>query len=54
MFWLFFVFFIFLAISATPLLGSLEVRWSLEIMIGLFVFFIILGWGLFIFYPAFS
>lgn len=54
MFWLFVIFFVLLAISATPLLGLLEVNWSLPLMIGLFGVFIILGWALFIFYPSFS
>jgi hypothetical protein len=54
MFWLFVIFFALLAISATPLLGLFEVRWSLEILVALFVAFFIAGWALFIFYPVFS
>gem|GEM_PF-5629455 len=54
MVWLFLIFLFLLALSASPLLGSLDVRWSLEIMIGLFVAFFIAGWVILICYPLFS
>lgn len=54
MFWLFLTFFVLLLISATPLLGSLNVRGSFEFMIGLFVFFFVAGWILFLCYPLFQ
>jgi hypothetical protein len=54
MLWLFLIFFVLLAISATPLLGSLNIRWSLEIMVGLFAACFVAGWLIFIFYPLFS
>ncbi|WP_367286730.1 hypothetical protein [Laspinema palackyanum] len=50
MIWLFSLFFVLLLISATPLLGTLKVRWSFEIMVGLFAFFAVAGWGLFLGY----
>jgi hypothetical protein len=51
---LFLVFAVLLLISATPLLGCFEIRWSLPLMIGLFGAFLLAGWALFIFYPLFS
>lgn len=53
MVWFILVFLVVLAISATPLLGSLNVRWSLEIMIGLFVTFFVASWIILIVYPLF-
>jgi hypothetical protein len=54
MIWLFLIFLVLLVISATPLLGSFNIRWSLEIMIALFAAFFIAGWLIFMFYPQFS
>jgi hypothetical protein len=51
---LFSVFFILLLLSASPLLGSFNIRWSLEIMIGLFAAFVVAGWVLFLCLPLFS
>ncbi len=51
---LFSVFFVLLILSASPLLGCFEIRWSLPIMVGLFAAFVVAGWALFIFYPLFS
>ncbi len=53
MVWFILIFLFILALSATPLLGSLNVPWSLEIMIGLFVAFFVTGWLILIFYPLF-
>lgn len=50
MVWLFSLFFVLLLISATPLLGTLKVKWSFEIMVGLFAFFAVAGWALFLGY----
>jgi hypothetical protein len=54
MLWFILLFLLILATAVTPLLGSLNVRWSLEIMIGLFVAFFIASWIILIFYPQFS
>jgi hypothetical protein len=54
MLWFILLFLLILATSVTPLLGSLNVRWSLEIMIGLFIAFFIASWIILIFYPQFS
>jgi hypothetical protein len=51
MVWFILMFLFVLALSVTPLLGSLNVRWSLQIMIGLFVAFFVAGWVILIFYP---
>ena len=51
---LFLVFILLLLISATPLLGLLEIRWSLQFMLALFALFFVAGWVLFICYPLFS
>jgi hypothetical protein len=53
MLWFILIFLFILALSVTPLLGSLNVRWSLEIMIGLFVAFFVAGWIILITYPLF-
>ncbi len=53
--WLLFgAFFILLLISATPILGSLEVKGSLTFLLWLFGIFFVGGWVLFICYPLFS
>ncbi|HEY9707545.1 MAG TPA: hypothetical protein V6D48_05015, partial [Oculatellaceae cyanobacterium] len=52
MVWFILMFLFVLALSATPLLGSLKVRWSLEVMIGLFAAFFVAGWVILIFYPV--
>jgi hypothetical protein len=54
MVWFILLFLFILALSVTPLLGSFNVRWSLQIMIGLFVAFFIASWIILIFYPRFS
>ncbi|MEB3826803.1 hypothetical protein [Phormidium sp. CCY1219] len=54
MFWLFLAFFVLLLISATPLLGTFNVRWSFEIMIALFGIFFVGGWVLLFCYPLFN
>jgi uncharacterized membrane protein (DUF485 family) len=54
MVWFILVFLFVLILSASPLLGSLNVRWSLEIMIGLFVAFFVVSWIILIFYPQFG
>jgi hypothetical protein len=51
MVWFVLIFLFILLLSATPLLGSLNVPWSLEIMIGLFAAFFIASWIILIFYP---
>ena len=51
---LFLVFILLLVISATPLLGLLEIRWSLQLMLALCALFLVAGWALFICYPLFS
>ena len=51
--WFILIFLLVLGISATPLLGSLNVRWSLELMLGLFAAFFVTSWIILIFYPLF-
>ncbi|MDJ1185393.1 hypothetical protein [Roseofilum casamattae] len=51
---LFTVFVVLLLISATPLLGSFEVKWTLPFLLWLFGIFFVGGWILFICYPLFS
>ncbi|MBK4732067.1 hypothetical protein JJD41_19645 [Oxynema sp. CENA135] len=53
-FWLFLVFFVLLLISATPLLGSFNIKGSLEFMLILFGIFFVGGWILFLCFPLFS
>jgi hypothetical protein len=45
---------ILLIISATPLLGSLKVEWSLNLMLGLFAAFFVMGLVVFVCYPMFG
>jgi hypothetical protein len=52
MVWFILMFLFVLVLSATPLLGSMNVPWSLEIMVGLFVAFLVAGWVILIFYPV--
>jgi len=54
MVWFILVFLLVLATGVTPLLGSFNVRWSLQIMIGLFVAYFIVAWIVLITYPMFS
>lgn len=51
---LFSIFIVLLIISASPLLGSFNIPWSLPIMFGLFAILLVAGWVLLIFYPLFS
>lgn len=45
---------VLLIISATPLLGSLKVEWSLNLMLGLFAAFFVMGLVVFVCYPMFG
>ena len=54
MVWFILIFLFVLVLSASPLLGSFNVRWSLEIMIGLFVAFFVASWIILICYPLFG
>jgi len=54
MLWFILIFLFILLLSASPLLGSLNVRWSLEIMIGLFIAFFVASWIIFMLYPQFG
>jgi len=54
MLWFILIFLFVLLLSASPLLGSFNVRWSLEIMIGLFIAFFVASWIIFMFYPQFG
>lgn len=49
--WFILLFLFVLVLSASPLLGSLNVRWSLEIIIGLFIAFFVVSWIILISYP---
>ncbi len=51
MIWFILGFLFILVLGSTPLLGSLNIRWSLEIMIGLFVAFFVASWIILIYYP---
>ena len=51
MVWFILLFVFVLILSASPLLGSFNVRWSLEIIIGLFIAFFVVSWIILISYP---
>jgi hypothetical protein len=51
MVWFILLFVFVLVLSASPLLGSFNVRWSLEIIIGLFIAFFVVSWIILISYP---
>jgi hypothetical protein len=54
MVWFILVFLLVLATGVTPLLGSFNVQYSLQIMVGLFAAYFIVAWIVLMTYPMFS